>query len=56
MMGLNTEQKELFSYSVDLDQRIPSEHSLRKIKQAVDFTFARDETKGFSTSGSDLES
>ncbi|OVE75991.1 hypothetical protein BVX97_02620 [bacterium E08(2017)] len=47
MMGLNTEQKELFSYSVDLDKRLPPEHPLRKIKSIIDFTFVRDEVKDF---------
>ena len=47
MMGLNTEQKELFSYSVDLDERLTENHPLRKIRRAIDFTFVRDEVKEF---------
>ena len=47
MMGINTEQKELFSYSVDLDQRMPQDHPLRKIRETIDFTFTRDEVKRF---------
>lgn len=47
MMGINTEQKELFSYSVDLDKRLPQDHPLRTIKEVIDFSFVRDEVKGF---------
>lgn len=47
MMGIHSEQKEFFSYSVDLDQRMPQSHPLRKIRQAIDFTFARTETAQF---------
>lgn len=41
MMGIKEEQKELFSYSVDLDKRLPSEHPLRKIREHIDFNFVR---------------
>jgi len=47
MMGINKEQKELFSYSVDLDQRLPVDHPLRKIKAHIDFGFVRGQVKGF---------
>lgn len=36
MMGINEEQKELFSYSVDLDKRLPQDHPLRKIKETIE--------------------
>ncbi len=41
MMGQHQPQKELFSYNVDLDRRIHSDHPLRRVQQTVDFTFAR---------------
>jgi transposase len=43
MMGMKTEQKDLFSYQVDLDRRVRQDHPLRKIRQAIDFTFVRQE-------------
>jgi transposase len=43
MMGLNEGQKELFSYQVDLDKRVRSDHPLRQVEQCVDFTFVRGE-------------
>lgn len=46
MMGIHSEQKELFSYWVDLDARVPSKHPLRRIKESVDFNFARSATAG----------
>jgi len=42
-MGQQTEQKELFSYEVNLDRRVRSDHPLRKIRGIVDFGFVRDE-------------
>jgi transposase len=42
MMGRQREQKDLFSYSVDLEKRVRAEHPLRKIAGAVDFTFVRE--------------
>ena len=47
MMGINAEQKEMFSYSVDLDRRMPQDHPLRKIRSTIDFTFTRKEVKRF---------
>ena len=41
MMGIHSEQKELFSYQVDLDSRMPQKHPLRQIKEMVNFSFAR---------------
>lgn len=43
MMGRAQPQKELFSYRIDLDQRVRADHPLRAIKAAVDFTFVRAE-------------
>jgi transposase len=45
MMGQQNQQKELFSYSVDLDRRVRVDHPLRKIAALVDFTFARSEVE-----------
>ena len=47
MMGLKEDQKELFSYSVDLDKRVRADNPLRQIREAIDFGFVRDEVKGF---------
>src|SRR5690606_27425981 len=46
MMGKHDSQKSLFSYSVDLDRRVRSDHPLRKVAEAVDFAFVRDEVRG----------
>jgi transposase len=46
MMGINESQKELFSYSVDLDQRVRAENPLRGVKEQIDFTFVRQEVRG----------
>ncbi len=40
-MGQHEEQKELFSYGVDLDRRVRAEHPLRRVQAMIDFTFAR---------------
>lgn len=45
MMGVQQPQKELFSYQVDLDRRIRSDHPLRRISELVDFDFVRQEVK-----------
>lgn len=42
-MGQQDPQKELFSYHIDLDQRVRADHPLRKVAGAIDFTFARQE-------------
>lgn len=47
MMGLHEKQKDLFSYSVNLDKRVRENNPLRLVEQKVDFTFVRDEVKGF---------
>lgn len=43
MMGLHVEQRNLFSYGVDLDKRVRLDTLLRKIAQLVDFSFVREE-------------
>jgi len=45
MMGTQNEQKDLFSYSVDLDKRVRDDNPLREIQGMIDFTFVRDEVK-----------
>jgi transposase len=47
MMGLKEEQKDLFSYSVDLDRRVRTDNPLRQIRGAIDFTFVREKVKPF---------
>jgi transposase len=41
MMGHQKQQKELFSYQVDLDRRVRTDNPLRRIAAAIDFSFAR---------------
>jgi len=43
MMGIRQEQKDLFSYNIDLDKRIRKENPLRKISEQIDFTFVRED-------------
>jgi len=43
MMGSQQPQKELFSYQIDLDRRVRSENPLRRIREAIDFSFVRAE-------------
>ena len=45
MMGEHQEQKNLFSYAVDLDKRIRNDHPLRLIKERVDFDWVREEVR-----------
>ena len=45
MMGKHLPQKNLFSFSVDLDERVRANHPLRKVAQKVDFSFVRQEVK-----------
>lgn len=47
MMGRQTDQKDLFSYSVDLDKRVRADNPLRAVDARVDFTFVREEVKEF---------
>lgn len=46
MMGTHQAQPELFSYRVNLDQRVRPDHPLRRVAQAVDFSFVRAEVAG----------
>ena len=41
MMGIHQPQPELFSYQVNLDQRVRLDHPLRRVARAVDFNFVR---------------
>ncbi len=43
MMGIHQPQPELFSYQVNLEKRIRLDHPLRRVAQAVDFSFVRAE-------------
>jgi hypothetical protein len=45
MMENPLPQKNLFSYCVDLDQRVRSKNPLRKVVQMVGFSFVREEVK-----------
>lgn len=42
-MGIQEEQKEMFSYQVDLDRRVRADHPLRAIRATIDFGFVRQE-------------
>lgn len=44
-MGIKKDQPELFSY-IALEDRIPQDHPLRKVKSLVDFGFVRQEVSG----------
>ena len=46
-MGKHEEQKELFSYHVDLDKRVRADHPLRAIAEKIDFTFVPAEMQRF---------
>lgn len=46
-MGVHVAQKDLFSYGIDLDRRIRSDHPLRRVLAAIDFRFVRAETARF---------
>jgi len=43
MMGVHQPQPELFSYKVNLEGRVRPDHPLRRVAQAVDFSFVRAE-------------
>ena len=47
MMGRQEPQKDLFSYRIDLEQRIRPENPLRRIAEKIDFTFIREEVARF---------
>jgi hypothetical protein len=41
MMGERNPQKQLWSYQVNLDKRVCSDHPLRRVNQALDLDFVR---------------
>ena len=43
-MGVHQSQKDLFTYSIQLDQRVRPDHPLRQVAALIDFTFVRAET------------
>ena len=40
-MGLQNQQKDLFGYNIDLDQRVRADNPLRRVAAVIDFSFAR---------------
>jgi len=51
-MGERDPQKQLWSYQVNLDKRVRSDHLLRRINQALDVDFVRPEVaKLYGTKG-----
>jgi hypothetical protein len=47
MTGERDSQKQLWSYQVNLDKRVRSDHPLRRINQALDLAFVRPEVARF---------
>ncbi len=47
MMGKQDDQREWFSYKVNLDQRVRKDHPLRRVLETVDFSFVRGEVSQF---------
>src|SRR5262245_22676486 len=47
MMGIHQPQEALFSYRVNLEQRVRPDHPLRRVLQVIDFTFVRAEVAQF---------
>jgi transposase len=43
MMGQQQSERELFSYAVNLEKRVRSDHPLRRVAAAIDFGFVREE-------------
>jgi len=43
MMGTQNKQPSLFAYQINLDKRVRPDHPLRRIREAVDFSFVRAE-------------
>jgi len=41
-MGLQKSERELFSYAVNLEKRVRSDHPLRRVAAAIDFRFVRE--------------
>src|SRR5712691_121363 len=46
MMGEQKKERELFSYAVNLEKRVRSDHPLRRVAATVDFSFVRAEVAG----------
>jgi transposase len=46
-MSVHQAQNEMFSYEVNLDKRVRSDHPLRRVLRAVDFSFVRGEVEQF---------
>jgi transposase len=54
MMGTQDEQASLFSYRVNLDRRVRTDHPLRRANQVVDFGFVRAEVAAlYGTNGNE---
>jgi len=47
MMGRTKQEQSLFSYQINLEQRVRAEHPLRKVAAVVDFSFVREEVAQF---------
>jgi len=47
MMGRHEPQKDLFSYHINLDKRVPEDHPLRQVAAKIDFEFVRPEVEKF---------
>jgi len=47
MMGTRDPQKQLWSYHINLDKRVRSDHPLRKLNQALKLDFVREEVARF---------
>ena len=43
MMGEQKKEPQLFSYAVNLEKRVRSDHPLRRVQRAIDFSFVRQE-------------
>ena len=46
-MGTHQPQNELFSYRVNLEQRVRADHPLRRLQAVLDLSFVRPEVEGF---------
>jgi transposase len=46
MMGYQKQERDLFSYAINLEKRVRSDHLLRRLAAAVDFGFVRAEVAG----------
>lgn len=63
MMGRQKSERELFSYAINLEKRVRSDHPLRRVAAALDFGFVREEVAqllreewaGLGRSGGDPE-